>query len=131
MTSHIGMKLCNTTRKNAFPTRGSRNLEVLKTEIRAVDIRMKQNVFQLLNANTSFQSVDSVALVVEGDRMRLVTKGIWEGKCRKSAIKPAIDATTDPPNVKAGWWEITMYGARVVNCVPTEKERRYCNGKWE
>ena len=42
-----------------------------------------------------------------------------------------MDATTDAPNAKAGWWEITMYGARVVNCVLSEKERRYCNGKWE
>ena len=98
-------------------------------EIRAVDIRMKLNVFQLLYANAGFQSADSGAVVAEGDRMRLVTKDIWKGKCRKSPIKPAIDATTDPPSVKAGWWEITMYGARVVNCVPTEKETRYCNGK--
>ena len=62
--------------KTGASVRSSRGLQLLKMEIRAVDIRMKLNVFQLLYMNASFQSEDSGAVATEGGRIRLITEGI-------------------------------------------------------
>ena len=69
-------KLIDAMNKTGSSVRSSRGLQLLKMEIRAVDIRMKLNVFQLLYANASFQSEDRGAVATEGGRIRLITKGI-------------------------------------------------------